>query len=184
MNTTDWWHPLSLFCFISCTEVQSVVEAIFSRHNFVCHQLNATNSNNLKCYLAARIKSLFFVFLMSPTSILSPLWFLLPVSCIKMASETLKSKKSKTEQPKPLWLLGCHLSFVVLFCFKLIWHPLILTFTQTEVLKRPTFFLFFLLNCNQWASSNTPISSLGPLYTTEYQFQLCWGRTSAHTDSQ
>lgn len=122
------------FVLSSCTEVQSVVEAIFSRHNFVCHQLNAINSNNLKCYLAARIKSSFFVFLMSPTSILSPLWFLLPVSCIKMASETLKSKKSKTEQPKPLWFLGCHLSFVVLFCFFLSWFG-ILSFSLSRKQK-------------------------------------------------
>lgn len=174
---------LALLCFIQLhRKSEPMVEVTFSGRNFVCHQLNATNSNNLECYLAARIRSLFLVFLTNPDDTLSPLWFLLPFSCIKWHPKLSKARRAKLNG-QALVISGCHLKFVVFFLNNLIWHPHKQKLAPTEVLTRPTFSSFF-FHCNQWASSNTPISSPGPPYTTEHQLQPCWGRTSAHTDSQ
>lgn len=155
---------LALLCFIQLhRKSEPMVEVTFSGRNFVCHQLNATNSNNLECYLAARIRSLFLVFLTNPDDILSPLWFLLPFSCIKWHPKLSKARRAKLNG-QALVISGCHLRFVGFFLNNLIWHPHKQKLAPTEVLTRPTFSFFF-FNCNQWASSNTPISSPGRPHT-------------------
>lgn len=150
---------LALLCFIQLhRKSEPMVEVTFSGRNFVCHQLNATNSNNLECYLAARIRSLFLVFLTNPDDILSPLKFLLPFSCIKWHPKLSKARRAKLNG-QALVISGCHLKFVVFFLNNLIWHPQTEVSTNRSANKTNFFFLFF---------------SLQPMSKLKYTHQFSW----------
>lgn len=178
---------LALLCFIQLhRKSEPMVEVTFSGRNFVCHQLNATNSNNLECYLAARIRSLFLVFLTNPDDILSPLKFLLPFSCIKWHPKLSKARRAKLNG-QALVISGCHLKFVVFFLNNLIWHPQTEVSTNRSANKTNFFFLFFLIATNEQAqihpsvlldphtrlNTNSNLAEAGP-QLTQIHSKLLW----------